>query len=64
VFLRKLCGSIDIPFISLRNFCKKTIPMKTSPLAVITGASDGLGKEFARQLAADGYNLLIVARRE
>jgi short-subunit dehydrogenase len=38
--------------------------MKTSPLAVITGASDGLGKEFARQLAAEGYNLLIVARRE
>jgi short-subunit dehydrogenase len=33
------------------------------PLAVITGASDGLGKEFARQLAAESYDLLIVARR-
>jgi short-subunit dehydrogenase len=33
------------------------------PLAAITGASDGLGKEFARQLAAEGYNLLIIARR-
>jgi short-subunit dehydrogenase len=33
------------------------------PLAAITGASDGLGKEFARQLAAEGYDLLIIARR-
>jgi short-subunit dehydrogenase len=33
------------------------------PLAVITGASEGLGKEYAKQLAAEGYNLLIIARR-
>lgn len=33
------------------------------PLAAVTGASEGLGKEFARQLAAEGYNLIIIARR-
>ena len=34
------------------------------PWALITGASSGMGREFARQIAASGVNIVLVARRE
>lgn len=35
---------------------------KKGTWAVITGASDGIGKEYALQLAAKGFNILLVSR--
>lgn len=40
-----------------------SIAAKYGPWAVIAGASEGTGAAFARQLAAEGVNCLLIARR-
>lgn len=42
----------------------KSISERYGPWALIAGGSEGIGLEFARALAAQGINLLLLARRE
>jgi len=38
--------------------------MQTNKVAIVTGASKGIGRSVAQGLAEDGYNLVLIARTE
>jgi short-subunit dehydrogenase len=47
----------------MNQSAKRIDKVKFGPWAIVTGASSGIGKEFSRQLAANGLNIVLVARR-
>jgi len=56
--VKLLADLFVLPGISIAKLGKK------GTWAVITGASDGIGKEYAIQLAKKGYNILLVSRTQ
>lgn len=49
----------------VESYCKEVVlDSKTVPAAIITGASTGIGREFARICARHGYNVVLIARSQ
>ena len=57
--LAMLCGTLAHADDHAKN---RAAPVSDAPTVLITGANRGLGLEFARQYAADGWNVIGTAR--
>ncbi|TKX26580.1 hypothetical protein C1H76_1112 [Elsinoe australis] len=57
-FWRMIASLLVVPGESLSKYGRK------GSWAVVTGASEGIGKEYALQLAAKGFNILLISRTQ
>ena len=53
----------------IRHFQRQPLDLKVryggdGVWALVTGASDGIGAEFCKQLAEKGFNLIMIARTD
>lgn len=55
-------GAFSLP--TKRTFLPPSTPLRPRPLALIIGASSGMGAALARRLGREGYALALVARRK
>lgn len=60
VTLRLIAMVTDLFFLPSVNYNK--YGARKGAYAVVTGASDGIGKEYAFQLASKGFNLVLISR--
>lgn len=61
-FVQVLAELYVLPGISLTKFGAQPKNAGQGSWAVVTGATDGIGKEFALQLAKKGFNVLLASR--
>ncbi|XP_055608099.1 hydroxysteroid dehydrogenase-like protein 1 [Uranotaenia lowii] len=55
----------DIVWGTIREFFNPVpLPVKYGPWAVVTGATDGIGKDYAENLAQKGMNIVLISRTE
>eukprot|EP00760_Papus_ankaliazontas_P020934 PhM_4_TR18611/c4_g1_i3/m.83755/K10251/HSD17B12, KAR, IFA38; 17beta-estradiol 17-dehydrogenase / very-long-chain 3-oxoacyl-CoA reductase len=58
----KIANWLRISFLTSTNLIKRYGNGTTTPWAVVTGASDGIGKALAMQCARRGLNVVLVSR--